>query len=713
MKTLINVKHFILFTILVCSFQIQAQNYYDDGLKVLNPEQGNWTKTAGKFENIQLTITPAGNFTNIDILLEISAQNTSLANSTDSLEAEYKFSLPSGSIIHDAKLWMNNVPVKAEIYERSKAKFIYESLVSRKVDPLILYQNPDNSYEARVYPFINPANRKLSISYLVPNNITSKGIEVPLDLKMFRSDLASNTPTINIKVLNNSSYGVPYFMNNVTTTTVGNYTNVSLLANSLNIYNTNAIYFSLPTSPSFFTTQPINANEGYYQLMVMPTNSSGKISKTTFVVDYSYADYISYPTLMNMLKNKIKFNMNDNDLFNVVFVQNNTIQKLSTTWIACDSASIENAFTNLPVNLSSTSSMFLPAMQSAITFINANGAEGNLLVISNAGNTGSNANFQNQLITSTVATMINNYPIYVFDFNNYFSYSIWTGSEYLHNNEYFFYNVAIATGGNYFSLKNNGSNSWYYNSTSSFIDKFSTAFSSTKWQHTYDALNFNTNSILYSEYKLKNKVILPVGEAYMEVGKYINTPSTFQLNYYYGIDTNNYQENYTLTPTISTDTFTKKIWGSNYIDELMSNNSNSIYNIQIVNNSILFDVLCEYTALLALEPDTAGTITNEIPLETPPGIEKTSIDIKVYPNPFEESQFVECTIPQSMNDKTWSIEVYTSHGQLITKKQGNTSFSGSLKIDWYNKDQLDLTSGMYFIKITIGEYNKVVRVIKK
>lgn len=690
---------------------ITAQSY-SDGLKVLNPNQGNWTKTAGKFESVDLTITPAGNYTNIDIELEISAQNTMLSNMTDSLEAEYKFSLPKGAIIHNAILWMNGIPVKAELYERSKAKFIYESLVSRRIDPLILYQNEQNSYEARIYPIINPSNRKLKISYLVPNTITQKGIEVPLDLRMFRSDIAGWMPTINIKIANNSIFGMPYLMNSISTAVVGNYTQFSITSTPVNLYLNNAVYFNNPASSSFLLTQPTSANEGFYQFMVLPTSSSSAINKMVYVVDYKTVDYISYSTLMNMLKNKIKFNMRDSDLFNVVFVHNGNVMKMSTTWINASASSIDNAFASLPVNLSSTNSSFLQATLDAIGFINNNGADGSILMVSNAGSTNSNANFINQLIMTTMNAMTITYPITILDFNNQFNYSIWNGTDYFYNNEYYFYNLAIVSGGNYFNLRNNGSNSWYYNASSSLIDMFSQSFTASKKHHMYDAVSTIGNSVFHSEYQVKNKIIIPVGEAYMEVGRYITTPATMQFNYYYGIDSINYQDNYSVNAVVATDTFAKKIWGSNFVDELISNNTSNAYTNTIINNSILYDVLCEYTALLALEPDTAGTITNEVPLATST-IEKSKFELVAYPNPFNETQTIEFNVDDISTQNTWELKVMNTIGQVLYTSNGDIRSSGKQAINWYNASTLNLPKGIYILTIKIGENAFTLKVYKQ
>lgn len=699
-----------IFIFVHCTLSSFAQINFQDGLKVLNPDQGNWTKVAGKFESIHVTVTPSGCYTNYDIVFEISAQNTNLANSMDSLEAEYKFSLPTGAILHNAVLWMNNIPVKAEIYERNKAKFIYEGLVSRKIDPLIIYQNEKNSYEARIFPIINPANRKIQISYLVPNNITSSGIEVPMDLRMFRSDLNGWTPNINFKIANNTFLGTPYFIGNIQAVTAGNYDEFTLQATTSNLFLNNAIYFSLPINNNFFISQPQTPNEGFYQYMLMPATSAS-IAKNVYVLDYRTVNYINYNTIMQMVKNKIKFSLSDNDSFNVVYVYNGVVTKLANNWIQADDTSINNAFATLPANLVSSGSLFFQATCDAISFINNHGSDGKILMISNAGSANNSVGFLNQLINTTKSLMNNNYPISVFDFNDQFLNPLWNGTEYFYNNEYYYYNLSAVTGGSYFNLRNNTYN-YYYNATSSFVDNFSRAITSLKKLHNYDAVAIIGNSLLHSDYKLKNKVVIPLGEAYMETGKYVNTPTSMQFNYYYGIDSLNYVDNFYINNTMAADTFTKKIWGSNFVEDLINNNGMGQYTSAIINNSMQYDVLCEYTALLALEPDTAGTITNEFPTGNEDISKEENSDIKAFPNPFTKIQYLEVAIPKSLQNKDWELKVYNALGQLVKRETGNTNFSDKLKINWYSENTETLTQGMYFIHIKIGNYTRTVKVLK-
>lgn len=688
-----------------------AQVYYQDGLKVLNPEVGNGTKTAGKFESIDVTVTPAGCYTNYDIVFEVSAQNTNLAGSTDSLEAEYKFSLPTGAILHHAVLWMNNIPVKAEVYERNKAKFIYEGLVSRKVDPLIIYQNEENSYEARIFPIVNPAPRKVQISYLVPNSITTSGVEVPMDLRMFRSDLSGWTPTITFKVANNTLLGTPYFQGNIQAVAAGNYDVFTMQAAANNLFLNNAVYFSLPASNHFFLSQPQSPDEGYYQYMLMPAANSS-VAKNVYVLDYRTINYINYNTIMEMVKTKIKFTLTDIDSFNVLYVHNGAVHKLSSNWIQADDVSINSAFATLPANLSSAASLFFQSTCDAISFINNHGSEGKILMISNAGSANNTVSFLNQLISTTTSLMNNNYPVSVFDFNDQFQNGIWNGNEYLYNNEYYFSNLSAVTNGSYFNLLNPTYN-YYYNATSSFVDNFTKAISSLKKLHSYDAVTVTGNSILHTEYKIKNQVLIPVGEAYMEVGKYIITPASMQMSYYYGIDSVNYAENFAVNTLIATDTFTKKIWGSNFIEDLIVNNTIGQYTTTIINSSMQYDVLCEYTALLALEPDTAGTITNEVPTATEDVQQQAISEIKAIPNPFDSYQTLELSLLPSMYNKEWEMKVYNAMGQLVKKENGNTNFSDKLNIKWYSQQDEALPQGMYFIHIKIGIDSRTLKVIKR
>ena len=109
--------------------------------------------------------------------------------------------------------------------------------------------------------------------------------------------------------------------------------------------------------------------------------------------------------------------------------------------------------------------------------------------------------------------------------------------------------------------------------------------SSMKGFHTYNAVNVNSPSVLYNEYTIGHSVIVPLGEACMETGKYFTTPTNLNINYLYGIGSANHNIAYNLTATPSTDTFTKKIGGSRFIDDLISNNANNLYTNQIVSNN--------------------------------------------------------------------------------------------------------------------------------
>ena len=79
--------------------------------------------------------------------------------------------------------------------------------------------------------------------------------------------------------------------------------------------------------------------------------------------------------------------------------------------------------------------------------------------------------------------MINNYPITIFDFNEQFAYSFFNAGSYFYNNEYFFYNFALSSGGNHFDLKNGSSSSYYFNSMSSFTNKLNASFFHERLSH--------------------------------------------------------------------------------------------------------------------------------------------------------------------------------------------------------------------------------------
>jgi hypothetical protein len=694
------------------SLSLSAQLYFSDGLKVLNPKQGNWTKTAGRFDSVQVTVAPSGTYTAVDIDLYITAQGSNLALIPDSLEAEYKFSLPAGAVIHEAWLWMNGLPVKAELYERNKAKMIYEALVARRIDPLILYQNPDNTYECRVFPLLNPDPRRLRISYLLPHTVTARGIEVPLDLRMFRSDLAGNAPAIQLRIKDGGN-GIPRLSGNQTLVLSNGYWTTTFSGTFSALSAMHAVYFPPIQSSSFCLAQAETPTSGYYQLMLLPNPASQPASHTVYVVDYRSSGIITCNDLMTMLRDKIRFHLRDSDRFNIVFVHNGAVLKLSNAWIDGDSLSVANAFNSLPPNLNSVSSSFLQATNEAVSFLNANGQNGRILILSNAGPTGSTPNFNNQLIGMVLQARAKPYPINVFDFNNQFQYAIWTGSEYFYNNEYFFYNLAMLSNGDFFSLRNAGSSSYYYNSLSSYVDRFSRAFTATKPRHTFDAVNVSAGPVLHSRYRVGEPLMLPAGEAYMETGRYIGSAQNLSLGYYYGLDSSTLYESFTLNMTTASDTFTRKIWGNRWIDDLQSLNTGNQYTMQIIQSSMNYEVLCEYTAMLALEPDTAGTVTNEVPLGVAEASAANAIQLQAFPNPFSSTQRLSVKLTPELYYKEWSLSVSNLSGQVLYHAKGKTGGDESLSIDWYGAGSPELNAGMYLLRFELNGRLYTLRVLKQ
>ncbi len=90
----------------------------------------------------------------------------SFVNDTGSvLEGTYVFPLPKGASISDFYLYIEGKKTKAELLDSSKARSIYEGIVSRMRDPALLEYMENDLFKARIYPIPAHGERKVELSY--------------------------------------------------------------------------------------------------------------------------------------------------------------------------------------------------------------------------------------------------------------------------------------------------------------------------------------------------------------------------------------------------------------------------------------------------------------------------------------------------------------------------------------------------------------------
>lgn len=177
-----------------------------------------WKIFKSYLSNVQMNIDIKGNYAQIDLTfnVRIDSLNPYYGNGyyysnlptyrDDKLEATMNFTMDSGSFFNNAYLWLNDsIVIKAALMERYRANTIYNNIVVRRRDPLILNQNSLVNYEFKVFPISTNYSRKIKLSYLIP--LLSIGSET--DIVKLPYDIFSQVSTkenINIQIHTGSKY---------------------------------------------------------------------------------------------------------------------------------------------------------------------------------------------------------------------------------------------------------------------------------------------------------------------------------------------------------------------------------------------------------------------------------------------------------------------------------------------------------------------------
>lgn len=141
----------------------------------------------------------------------------------------------------------------------------------------------------------------------------------------------------------------------------------------------------------------------------------------------------------------------------------------------------------------------------------------------------------------------------------------------------------------------------------------------------------------------------------------------------------------------------------------------------IVSKALQFHLLCDYTALIALEPnDTIKYMVNPfdeskiVPSLVEDDRRTDSLSLAIFPNPFNISAVVSAHIPHMSNI---SITVYNILGREVAHLVSNQTVSGKVSASWNGRDDRNsvVSSGVYLISIDGKEVSsgKAFRLIKK
>ncbi len=698
-----------LLLLVFCATGVIAQN----SLRVLDPQQS-WYNYQGTIDEATISVSPKGLYSQVSMYLTFSAPSTYF-NSNTQIEAVLYFELPENSFVTDSWLWIGDEISKGIILDTWTASSIYEEIVNRRRDPSILFKRGQRNYELRVYPLKTTEPRKVRITYMVPNNWYNSMVSVPLPIHIL------NTSENVINKVSLKTWVSPEWINPRVANLSGSFTSQTddffgehLNMNLTNHFNYSSLNleFDNPMINGVYLKFYKNDTEGFYQLSLFPGTALETINrKVLFLVDY---DSRKSSTDRNQIVDNIRLltdeYLKEGDQFNI-FYSGLSIGKVSDEWINAEPNAIQNAFANFNQNSISVYSNLPALLKEGYDFCIENEGGCFVYLISNSDQVGSYQS-ANQIIADIKNLLTITIPTYILDFNDReYTYYYFSNRSYL-GNEYFYDNLARATGGSY----NRISNSF----ESSMIDVFQKMGGTVNSFDLYTSLE---NGFCYSRQTLSGlNQSAQLSKAITQVGKFVGDfPFIIKTSGIY--NTTPFTQTKIIEDTASrmTDDLTAKMWVSSYINLLEKNvYDNSTVN-EIIDLSISNRILSQYTAFLSLESDTGyckdcyddnndgPVISVEEEEEIP-----TEFSLEAYPNPFNSQVTVTVKLPQNIKAEELSFKIYNILGQVIkTFTLKDIQGKSEIKFRWDGKNDYGetVTSGVYVFMVAGNQFNHSLKLM--
>ncbi len=708
----------LLFTVLFFSITSVFGNF---SLRVGDP-RNSWETYQGTIENASLTVAPKGLFMEYGLILEFSSKGTKWTNVKDTLEVTLNFDLPENAMITDSWLWFGEDTIKAVILDRWTASSIYESIVNRRRDPSVLYKQSATQYELRVFPMAGSETRKVKITYLVPVswNKTNISSELPISILKTSATLPSE---LTVYTWENEQGKNPVITNdenlqfkNITDVNYGECKSVEIPSSK---FSSNLkIAFDTPLTNGVYFSKFSVADEGYYQLALSPASflNSTATKKVAVLVDFEASNTeLKNTEILDILKEEMQNNLSSNDSFNLIF-SNLNILRHSEKWVQATNENIESAFQILNNDLSDYSNL-AALLANGIEFINENGNDGKILLVSNSSQY-YDYQVANKLIDDLLEMMTIKIPIHITDYQtlNYRYY--YTDQFQYYGNSYFYANLAKLTAGSYQSLENGKSVSELFGSAFKYL------------QGSINSFDFHTttqNGFCFSRYYLnKDENVAYLNEMILQVGKFKGS-MPFEIDFSGEYNNEIFSEKIEIAENqaLENDSVVKKIWAGTFIKSMEKDYSSNDIVAEIIDESINNRILSLYTSFLCLEDTSKWCLTclpDEFRNDWTDGPIMVGIDnpgvladtVSVYPNPFKENLNIEVQINELSELK--DLSVYDLKGSLIYKFDKNTINSGSRKTIFWNGQTQNgtvLKPGVYLLVFKTAKTSKTIKIVKQ
>jgi hypothetical protein len=682
---------------------------------ILDPE--NWSQQVDEalFHNVKMHITPQGAFANIELDMEVKPKSYAISNGQQ-LEMEYFFSLPKGSIIHEAYLWMEGVKVKAQLYEKSQANMIYESYVNRRTDPLIIYKN-NNFYEARIYPFLKDESRRFKICFLVPLEIKNNTPILDLPFNLFGTHFTSSD-AVQITMENSEHWGTPKPFGNTTPAIVNGISKFAVGGDDL-LNHTNKIEFTNQNFTDKLFIQAESNDRGYFQMLIEDTMARKANPKSASILIYHLGESSEKYTsseVMELLKSKFKANLADGSLFQVFYNSVSPLDPSREGWLTADSATVEQAMSELAEqqNVGYPNQSLITVLTRARHYALASELEEvDIIIVTNSTQRYYNSVTYYNSIISNLTKPSDKVNLTFSSVNLQYdspTYN-WFGNNGYIGEGYVLSNLAAQSGGTYLScLELSG---WRVTKTSHTLGQLSNFLDLTLLpSNANEGFKYDGNSLLVDVTSLANSY--GTNKTYSITGRYLTGIDSLSLTHFYEFDDNLYQRKVLLKPETFNAPLVKKIWAGSYYNNSVSVNNSSTEVSEIVKNSLAYEVLTDYTAFLALESDSINHSNSEnIDLISIDDLQEDAqnINIKAFPNPFRNSLTLDVNLANNTKNKHYKLTIVDMAGRVVYSRSGNSGLNKLLRIS------VDETafwkSGFYIAKLEIGNKTQHIKILKE
>ena len=451
-----------------------------------------------------------------------------------------------------------------------------------------------------------------------------------------------------------------------------------------------SIAYPAPIQNGLFVQRYQNGNDGIYQLALIPSKALDlhTYRKVALLFDFDPTKSSASATeVLSTVKSMLMENFTAADSFNLIFSQL-TIRRAAEHWFGGDSASIESAFSLAGSQPISSYSNLPSLLANGIDFVQSQGTEGILWLISNTDQLG-DRQVANPLINDLMSLMNKPIPIHITDFNDLNVRYFYSNSNYYYGNQYFYDNLARLTKGS-----NTRISTTFYPALTTSLQLLNGNIA------IFDLYTTLSSGFCYARFTpgTASSQSVSLDKPVVQVGKFSGSfPLVIEVAGIYQDTLFSRRITVPVSDVFNTDTTASQVWAGQYLASLESQNATNDIIGQIIELSLRERVLTAYTSFLALEPnDTTKvcvTCTDGQPIVN--SVEKTKTKeiqsdslMQVFPNPFNSQTTLQVRLPKGITNDKVSLRVYNTIGQLIyTFDVGRLDDKHSERLTWRGTDE--------------------------